>query len=77
MNHAMRMRHEQATCGLNEDRQQLRRLHRAVDLVEQIGQRLARHILHNQESDAVMLVVFKQCGDVWMRQIGGIMGLCA
>ena len=70
----MGMRDEQAACGLNEDRQQLDRVHRAVLLVVQVCKRLARHVFHDEESDAVMLVIFEQRSDVRMRKIGGIMG---
>jgi len=69
----MRMGDEQATGGLDENRQQAGRLHRTILFVEQVGQRLAGHILHNEEADAVMLVIFEQRGDVRVCKIGGIM----
>ena len=77
VDHAMGMRDEQAACGLNENRQQLDRVHRAVLLVVQVCKRLARHVFHDEESDAVMLVIFEQRSDVRMRKIGGIMGFRA
>ena len=73
----MRMRDEQATRGLDENRQQTGRLHRAVLLVVQVCKRLARHVFHDEESDAVMLVIFEQRSDVRMRKIGGIMSFRA
>ncbi len=69
----MGVRHEQASRGLNQDRQQFDRIHPPL-LVEQVRQRLRRDVFHNQEADAVMLVVFEQRSDIRMRQIGGIMG---
>lgn len=69
----MRMRDEQATRGLDENRQQTGRSHRAVLLVEQLGQRLAGHVLHNEEADAVMFVIFEQRSDIRVCKIGGIM----
>ena len=73
VDHAMRMRDEQATRGLDENRQQTGRFHRAVLLVEQVGQRLAGHVLHNEEADAVMFVIFEQRSDIRVCKIGGIM----
>ena len=76
MHHTMAVRHEQSSGRLDKDRQQLQRIHTARILVVQISQRLRRHIFHNEEADAVMLVVFKQRGDIRMRKIGGIMRFC-
>ena len=73
MNHAVRVGHEQATRGLNQDGQQFDGIHRALAM-EQVRQRFRGDVFHNQKADAVMLVVFEQRSDIRMRQIGGIMG---
>ena len=70
--HAVRMRHEQAARHLHEDRQQLGGVHRAVELVEQVGERFARHVFHDEEPDAVVLVILEQRRDVGVRQIRGV-----
>ena len=75
VDHTMRVGDEQPAGGLDENRQQTNRVHGAIKLVVEVCQRLARHIFHDEEADAVVLVVFEQRGDVRVRQIGGIAGL--
>ena len=71
VDHAVAVRHEQAARGLDQYRQQFRRGQRATVAVD-VGQRVAGHVLHDEEADAIVLVILEQRGDVGVRQIGGI-----
>ena len=44
----------------------------SVPVAVDVGQRVAGHVLHDEEADAVVLVILEQRGDVGVRQIGGI-----
>ena len=66
-----RIGEEQAARGLDQYRQQFRRGQRATVAVD-VGQRVAGHVLHDEEADAIVLVILEQRGDVGVRQIGGI-----